>query len=158
DGSMFEMLRADLKKAKVRSALLDEAVDEAEEDEEPAHPKQVDVLLSLVKANEVELLHTVDHTAFASIVIDGHREVQAVTSTEFRRWLRNGYFDESKSAPSSEAMTSAIATVDAIAVCKGKCRDVYLRVAEADGKLYIDLCDDKWRAIEVSADGWGITN
>ena len=33
---------------------------------------------------------------------------------------------------------------------------VFLRRAEKDGKLYLDLCDERWRAIEVSADGWRI--
>jgi len=156
DRSAFAKLRIDLRKAGVRSKLLDEAVDEAEEEDDEAHQNQVDVLLGLVRKNDVELFHTEDHAAFAAIAIDGHREIHAVKGTEFRRWLRNGYFDQKKSAPSSEAMTSGIATIDALAARKGKCREVHLRVAELDGKLYVDLCDAKWRAIEISAAGWSI--
>ncbi len=157
DRSAFAKLRLVLRKAGVRSKLLDEAVDEQEEDDgADLHPKQVDVLLGLVNKNDVELFHTEDHTAFAAITIDGHREIHAAKSTEFRRWLRNGYFDVKKSAPSSEAMTSAIHTIDALAARKGKCREVHLRVAELDGKLYVDLCDAKWRAIEISVAGWRI--
>jgi hypothetical protein len=154
DRSTFAKLRIELRQAGVRSALLDEAVDEQEEDE-PQHHKQIDVLLNLVKNNDIELFRTEDHTAFAAIVIDGHREVHAVKSRDFNRWLRNGYFDQKKSAPSGDAMTSAVATIDALAT-RGKCSDVHLRVAELDGKLYVDLCDAKWRCIEVSAAGWGI--
>jgi phage/plasmid primase-like uncharacterized protein len=157
DRSAFAKLRQKLKGAGVRCALLDEAVEEQEEDDgEELHQKQVDVLLALVKNNDVELFHTEDHTAFAAITVDGHREIHAVKSTEFRRWLRNGYFDQKKSAPSSEAMTSGIATIDALAVRKRKCREVHLRVAELDNRFYIDLADDKWRCIEVSTAGWRI--
>jgi phage/plasmid primase-like uncharacterized protein len=156
DRSAFAKLRLALREAGVRSAILDEAVDEQEDDDEQVHHKQVDVLLALVKNNNVELFHTEDHTAFAAITVDGHREICAIKSTEFRRWVRNGYFDLKKSAPSSEAMTSGIATIDAIAACEGNCHQVHLRVAEADGKLYIDLCDAKWRVIEVSAGGWNV--
>jgi phage/plasmid primase-like uncharacterized protein len=154
DRSTFAKLRISLRQAGVRSSLLDEAVDE-QEDDEPVHQKQVDVLLALVRKNDVELFHTEDHAAFAAIMVDGHREIHAVKSSEFRRWLRNGYFDQKKSAPSNDAMTSAVATIDALAA-RGKCREVHLRVAELDGQLYVDLCDSKWRAIEISAAGWSI--
>jgi len=160
DRGTFAKLRLDLRKARVRSALLDEAIDEQEEGEsEEQGAKQVDVLIGLAQNNNVELFYIDDFTTFAAITTaDGHREIHAVKSTEFRRWLRNGYFDLKKSAPSSEAMTSGVATIDAIAARKGKCRNVFLRVAELDGKLYVDLCDSKWRAIEVGADGWRIVN
>jgi len=157
DRGAFAKLRISLRKAGVRSKLLDEAVDEAEEeDPEPVHQKQVDVLLSLVRGNDVELFHTEDKTAYAAITVSGHREVHAVKSTEFRRWMRDGYFDAKKSSPSGEAMTSAGATIDALAVRKGKCREVHMRVAELDGKFYVDLCDDRWRAVEVSTAGWAV--
>ncbi len=156
DRGAFAKLRLSLRKAGVRSALLDEAVDEQEEDEEPVHQRQADVLLGLARKNDVELFHTEDRTAFAAITVDGHREIHAIKGSDFRRWLRNGYFDAKKSSPSNDAMISAGATIDALAVRKGKCREVHLRVAELDGKLYVDLCDAKWRAVEVSAAGWSI--
>ena len=34
--------------------------------------------------------------------------------------------------------------------------DVYLRVAELDGKIYIDLGDPNWRVVEVDASGWRV--
>ena len=36
--------------------------------------------------------------------------------------------------------------------------DVHLRVAEADGKIYLDLADDTWRAIEISGAGWHVVD
>jgi phage/plasmid primase-like uncharacterized protein len=157
DPAAFEKLRKDLKKAGVRCKVLDEAVDDAEdEDEEPAHPKQVDVLLSLVRDNDVELFHVEDKTAYAAIIVDGHREVYPVHSTDFRDWLVHRFYKEWKSSPSSEARASALMSIGAQARFEGKCRNVYLRVAELDGKLYIDLCDAKWRAIEISPASWSI--
>jgi phage/plasmid primase-like uncharacterized protein len=115
----FAKLRKELRGEGVRSAQLDEAVEEQEEDDgEQVHQKQADVLVGLARKNDVELFHTADHTAFAAITVDGHREVHQVRSTDFRRWLRDGYFDAKKSAPSSEAMTSGVATIDALAVRK----------------------------------------
>lgn len=36
--------------------------------------------------------------------------------------------------------------------------NVHLRVAEADEKIYLDLADDTWRAVEISAAGWRIVD
>ena len=33
---------------------------------------------------------------------------------------------------------------------------VFLRVGECDGDIVVDLCDDQWRAVRVSADGWKV--
>ena len=35
-------------------------------------------------------------------------------------------------------------------------RDVFVRVGEHAGKIYLDLCDDEWRAVEIDSDGWRI--
>ncbi len=35
---------------------------------------------------------------------------------------------------------------------------VHLRVAQQDGKLYLDLCDAAWRAVEIDAEGWRIVD
>jgi phage/plasmid primase-like uncharacterized protein len=157
DRSAFAKLRQKLKGAGVRCALLDEAVEEQEEDDgEELHQKQVDVLLALVKNNDVELFHTEDKTAYATIAVDGHHETYPVGSTDFRDWLVHKFYKLKKSSPSSEAMASARMSVSARARFEGKRRNVYLRVAELDGKLYVDLCDDKWRCIEVSTAGWRI--
>jgi len=158
DRSAFEQLRLTLRKAGVRSSVLDEAIDEQEQEhgDEVSRLKQVDVLLDLVTKNSVELFHTADQMAFAAFRIHDHREIYPVKSSDFRRWLRNGFFDEKKSAPSSEAMTSSVATIDALAVRKGEEHDVHLRVAELDGNYYLDLCDAAWRAVEITPEGWRI--
>jgi len=29
-------------------------------------------------------------------------------------------------------------------------------VANVEDKIYIDLCDDRWRVVEITADGWKV--
>jgi hypothetical protein len=36
--------------------------------------------------------------------------------------------------------------------------DVHIRVAGHDGKLYLDLSDDAWRAVEIDEAGWRIVD
>src|SRR5439155_19306181 len=39
---------------------------------------------------------------------------------------------------------------------EGPMRPVYLRVGEAEDRLYLDLADDNWRVIEISSRGWQV--
>jgi hypothetical protein len=103
-----------------------------------------------------ELFHTANGTALADLMINGHRETWPVRSLRFRSWLRRGYYDATGGAPSPAQLKSALDTVEARAQFDAPRRAVYLRVAEQDGRLYLDLADEQWRAVDVGPDGWRI--
>jgi len=117
---------------------------------------QVETLLAL--ARDAVLFHTEEKTAFADIEFDDHREIWPVRSSTFRQWLQLRYYNATHSAPSREAMTTAVSTLEAKALFEGACRRVHTRTASHKGRLYIDLCDDKWRAIELDERGWRIVD
>jgi len=119
-------------------------------------PKQADALIAL--AADARLFHTADDTAFARIKIKGHTETWPILSTGFRRWLKYQYFKKHESAPNAEAVQTALGVLEAKAVFEGTEARVFTRVGSDDDRLYLDLCDDKWRAIEIDADGWRIVD
>ena len=86
--------------------------------------KQSDVLIGLVEFTE--LFHTSDGVGFADIVVDGHRETWPIRSKGFRRWLARLYFEVTKSAPSSQALQSALDVIGARAHFDSPTRDVHL--------------------------------
>jgi hypothetical protein len=71
----------------------------------------------------------------------------------FRRWLSRRYFDAHNGAPGKEAFQAALSALEAKAYYDGLKRDVFVRVGASDGKVYLDLCDDTWRAVEISTEG-----
>src|SRR5262249_46684371 len=79
-------------------------------------------------------------------------------STSFRRWLVHQYFIKTGESPSGEAVRSAIEMIEARAQFDQEVavRDVFVRVGGHAGKIYLDLCDDEWRAIEIGTDGWRV--
>ena len=107
-------------------------------------------------AISAELFHTADGTAFADIVIDGHRETWPVHSTRFRSWVRRQYYEATGSVPGPGAITSALNLLEARAQFEGPRRPVHIRVAEYDGCIYLDLADDNWRAVRIGPDGWRV--
>jgi hypothetical protein len=107
-------------------------------------------------AASAELFHTANSTAFADLMIDGHRETWPVRSLRFRSWLRRRYYQATAEAPSPAQLRSALDTLEAQAQFDAPRRAVYMRVAEQDGRLYLDLADEHWRAIEIGPHGWRV--
>jgi hypothetical protein len=87
-----------------------------------------------------------------------HRETHNVRSRGFSRWLRLRFCAERGGSPSSEGMSSALKTIEAKAHYDGARHEVYLRSANLGDRVYVDLCDDDWRAIEIDSDGWRLIN
>jgi hypothetical protein len=118
-------------------------------------PKQADVLIEI--AESANLFHAADGTAYADLDINGHRETWAIRSKGFRRWLTRSYFESMQGgAPSSEALQSALGVIEAKAHFDAPKRAVYVRVGSLDGRMYLDLADDSWRAVEIGPDGWRV--
>jgi hypothetical protein len=79
-------------------------------------------------AVDAELFHSADGTAFADLMIDGHRETWLVRSS--RPWLRRKYYQATGADPGAGAISSAINLLEARAQFDAPRRAVYLRVAE----------------------------
>ena len=116
----------------------------------------IEVLLTI--ASSARLFHATDGTAFADLVIDGHRETWPLRSKRFRAWLRQQYYERTWDAPAPAALNAALNVLEAQAQFDGPQRKVSVRVAEHDGLLYLDLADEFWRTIEISARGWRIAD
>jgi hypothetical protein len=156
DLAAFETLRAQLKKAACRMAALDEAIAEEGGDSTGCRPNQADFLIELAQA--AELFHTADGTGFADLDVNGHRQTLAIRGKGFRRWLARRFFQETGGAPCSEALQSALNVIEAKAHFDGPERVVHIRVGGLDERLYLDLGDKKWRAVEIDATGWRVIN
>ena len=104
----------------------------------------------------VALFHTATGTAYADLMIDGHRESWPIRSTRFHAWLRRGYYDATGQAATAAAINPAVNLLEARAQFDGPERPVNIRVAEHQGHLYLDLADPHWRAVEIGPDGWRV--
>ncbi len=152
----FEALRSRLKKVGCRVTALDDAIAEENGDQDGRGPTQADILIDL--AQSVVLFHTPDGSGYTDLDINGHRETWPIRAKGFRRWLARRFFEETGGAPSSEALQSALNVIEAKAHFDAPERQVHIRVGGLDGRLYLDLGDEAWRAIEIDATGWRIVD
>ena len=153
DRAAFEALRAKLKKAGCRVTVLDEAIME-ESGDGGRGPTQADILIDL--AGAAELFHAADGTAYADLDINGCRQTWPVRTKGFKRWLARQFFEATGGVPRSETLQSALNVVEAKAHFDAPELPVFIRVGGMDGKLYLDLGDEAWRAIEIAATGWRV--
>ena len=112
--------------------------------------------LLLNAATAARLFHASDGTGFADLIIDGHRETWPLRSKGFQAWLRQQYYERTWDAPSPAALNAALNVLEAQAQFDGPQRKVSVRLAERDGRMYLDLADEFWRCVEIGANGWRI--
>ena len=103
-----------------------------------------------------ELFRSPDGVAYADIFVQGRRETYSIRSKEFWRRLTLYLQERTGEAPSAELkrrieLLEAKALQPELPVC-----EVYLRVASLPDRIYIDLADARWRAIEIGANGWSV--
>lgn len=111
-------------------------------------------LLALVDG--LELMHDANDEAFALPVVGGVQQVMPVRSGTFRKYLAGIYWAEYRDGLPSDLIAAAINTIEARALFEGEKVEVHRRVARLDGRIFIDLGDDSWRAVEIDAGGWRI--
>src|SRR5205807_918504 len=58
--------------------------------------------------------------------------------------------------PGAQAVQDALAVLEGKALFDGEEHPVYLRLAGHEDKIYLDLGDETWQAVEVDKDGWRI--
>ena len=102
------------------------------------------------------LFHTATGRAFIDIEIQGHRETWPIRGKQLRAWLRRRYYEQTGEALGVETIRSMLDLLEARAQFDAPERMIHVRVAECEGRIYLDLGDKEWRAVEISADRWRI--
>jgi len=117
---------------------------------------QSQILVRLV--SECELFHSPDGDGFVSVPIEGRVENYRIRSKGFRLWLIEKFYTAKGKPPGSQALSDALGVLEAHAKFKGDEHKVFVRIGQTQGKIYFDLCNNKWEAVEVTAVGWDVVS
>ena len=60
-----------------------------------------------------ELFYTAIGTAYADLLVDGHRETCPIRSKRFRRWVRRRYYEATGGALGGQAISSELDLLEA---------------------------------------------
>ena len=155
-GKNWPALRAQFEQRSGAAAPSDVVPTVAQPEKLVVGPKATQAKVLLQLSGELELFCTPQGVPYATVQIKNHRETHLLSSKAFERLLRFRYFELTKSAPKPREVPEAVSHFDAVARFDSPRKPVFVRVAEQGQKNYLDLADDRWRAVEFGADGWRI--
>jgi len=95
-----------------------------------------------------------EEDAYVEVQRRGHPETLLVVEDTFRRLLRILTTGHLKVVAKSEWLKNSLDQLAAHALEEGPEYPVFVRLAEHDGKVYLDLCDRARNVIEIDGDGW----
>ena len=113
-------------------------------------------LIRLALETELELFHDPDQQGWASVRIDGHWENHPIRSRAFLLFSLRLYYRDTGESPGAQALRAATDLFEARALFDAKEHAIHLRVARHASKLFLDLCDRAWRAVEIDSNGWQV--
>ena len=117
-----------------------------------------DRLIGLVLETGIEFFHDPGQHGWACVRVDGHWQNHPIRSRPFQLFLLRTYYRETGNSPGAQAIRATLELFEAKALFDGEESPINLRVANHRAKLYLDLCDRAWRAVEIDAEGWRIVN
>ena len=157
DPVQWEHWRAILEKYE-KSDLIEYMLREPARSEDPEWQSKADRLIGLALDAGIELFHDPDQHGWASVRVDGHWENYPIRSRAFQLFLLRIYYRDTGESPGAQAIRATLELFEARALFDGEECPVHLRVAEHGGRLYLDLCDRAWRAVEIDAEGWRVVD
>jgi hypothetical protein len=116
---------------------------------------QAQRLVECAIAAGVELFHH-EERAYATFPVQKHQETCALKEQRFRSWLRSVFYEAEKEAPGSQTMQEALNMLEAKALFENPEIPVFIRFAEHKGKIYLDLANEHWQVVEITAKEWRI--
>jgi hypothetical protein len=160
DSVEYERVRTLLKSAnpKIRVTKLDELTQAAGEADRCSD--SLASRLTDLAAERCELWHDADGNGYASFdrVQDGgtHREHWLIESRGYREWLGWLCHTELDGAPASEVIKATCNALTGKAKFDGEEREPAKRVGRTEAGYWLDLGDEQWRAVLITAVGWTI--
>jgi putative DNA primase/helicase len=103
-----------------------------------------------------EFWHDANRIAYATLTVNGHGENWPVRSREFRMFLSGRFYKETGEGIGGQSLDDSIRILEAHAVNDGPEYEPFIRVGRDGDQLFLDLCDARWRAVEITAAGWSV--
>lgn len=121
---------------------------------QPQRPAPSQALQLVTLAETVELFHSPGGEAYATVPVNDHRETWRLRSRGFRQWLAYQYFQREGRIPGTQVLQGAMEILEGEALFAGPEQAVFIRLAQHEDAIYVDLTNAMWEVIEVTATGW----
>ena len=103
--------------------------------------------------NKLDVFRSREGSVFADVYESAIRKTSPVRSKTFSLWLAREYFETVGQIATPSQLKAAINQIEAQAQVDSPEREVFRRVGKFGDRLYLDLADENWRAIEIDPSG-----
>ena len=143
----------DLLAEKGPEAVL-ELFDQAAEPSQQRSQNQAQLLVELT--GSIQLFHTPDGDAYARTPVSGHQETWVLRTKAFRGWLAKAFYENVGKPPGAQALQDALAVLEAKARFDSPEMPLFVRIADDQDRIFLDLGDPQWRVVEIGPQGWQV--
>ena len=117
---------------------------------------QADQLVQLALDASTELWHTPEGDGYITVRLANHLEHHPIAGRTTRNFLARLYHRRNGRTPNSRSIGDALSTLNGIACFDGPQHEVRVRLAGQGDRVYLDLGDSAWRAVEITRAGWRV--
>lgn len=112
-------------------------------------------IIAMAKEGGWTFWHDEAEEPYATVPNEGHRENYRLTSKKFDQYIALRTLDAGLTPPSRHVLEEAKLVFGAMAL-NGPTKKIIRRVGWQNGCWYLDLCDKRWRVVEIGPAGWTI--
>lgn len=143
-----------------KTALKRDYAASTPDQEQPERETLSQQLLNLVLEAGVTLWRDPDGEPYITLTLDSHQEHHRLKTQAVKRWIQRLWYEETGGAIGREPLSEALGVLEGKAIHDGEEHETFIRVAEtgegAETRIYVDMGDPHWHAIEVTAEGWRV--
>ena len=148
-------LRTRLKRAGVGVTELDKQLQHGDGAPPDDDESVADKLIALARI-QCDFMHDAQREPYAVFEAAGARQVHGVLSSGFSDYLSHAHYTQHDRAPTETSLKVALATLRGQAQFEGEACEVFTRIAETEAGYWLDLCNDAWQCVHVTATGWAV--
>ncbi len=148
-------LRIRLKRAGVGVTELDKQLQHGDGAPPDDDETVADKLITLARS-QCQFMHDAQREPYAVFEAGGARQVHGVLSSGFSDYLSHAYYTQHDRAPTETSLKVALATLRGQAQFEGEACEVFTRIAKTEAGYWLDLCNDAWQCVQVTATGWAV--
>ena len=148
----WRRLRERLKRAGVGVTELDKQMRHGDGAPPDDDESVADRLIGLARS-QCQFMHNQQREPYAVFEAAGARQVHGVLTSGFSDYLSHAYYTQHDRAPTEQSLKVALATLRGQAQFEGEAFEVFTRIAKTEAGYWLDLCNDTWQCVQVTATG-----
>lgn len=114
-------------------------------------------LFEMVRRSDVELWRDHENEPYCTIPVNGHYENYSLDSRTIRLWVAHVHYERFGKAIRDRTLSETINALKGCAIHNGGSpQETYIRCANVNGKIYLDMTSDGREAVEIGQSGWRI--